>query len=222
LISELTENLYFTVSAYLLLLSDNIIGRFKKYLFLHNSMKTEKSFQEKIHDRLLAVRRGTVGKNGLLGRFESQLANDVVFNLALAAQDGKLTADQYQHFAASTRADLVSELLFEARELLNQNRTKYEVSTKPYGMTDAEMNLEKNVYRLTRAQLSEKHSVNDWHSSYRVNGEVYVDDVLYGRFLREHGLTDQRGAQITEADLPQLDGGNSVMSRYKTLQRGRL
>jgi len=192
-------------------------------------METEKSLEKRMHDKLLAVRRGTVGKSrNWQGYSAPQLANDISLNLAFAAEKGQLTPEQYEHFDTATRAELVCEFLTEARDMLGKNRETYGVDmTKRWGRTDADMNLEKNVYRLTRVQLSEEHGIDDWHSSYRVNNDVYVDDVLYGRFLRENGLTDQKGAEITEADLPNLESiGKSnqpdVLKRYSAMQRARL
>ncbi len=192
-------------------------------------MKIQKPLEKRIHDKLLAVRRGTVSKSrNWQGYSAPQLADDISLNLAFAAEKGQLTPEQYEHFDTATRAELVCEFLAEARDMLGKNIKTYGVDTsKRWGRTDTDMNLEKNVYRLTRVQLSEKHGVDDWHSSYRVNNEVYVDDVLYGRFLREHGLTDQKGAEITEADLPSLESvfksnQPDVLKRYSALQRGRL
>lgn len=194
-------------------------------------METQKPLEKRIHDKLLAVRRGTVGKSGnWQGYSAPQLANDVVLNLAFAAEKGQLTPEQYSHFDEATRAELVCEFLTEARDVLGQNRTKYGAMTNKErsrlfgsGEYDKQLNLDKSVYRLTRAQLIDKYGVENWNDDRsRHDGEIFVDDVLYGRFLREHGLTEQKGSEITETDLPELDGGNSVMSRYKTLQRARL
>ena len=194
-------------------------------------METEKSLEKRIHDKLLAVRRGTVGKSrNWQGYSAPQLANDVVLNLAFAAEKGQLTPEQYSHFDEATRAELVCEFLAEARDVLGENRENYGAMTNKErarlfcsGEYDKQLNLDKSVYRLTRAQLIDKYGIENWNDGRsRHDGEVFVDDVLYGRFLRENGLTEQKGSEITEADLPKLDGRNSVMSRYKTLQRARL
>ena len=200
--------------------------------FIPNIMEIEKSLEKRIHDKLLAVRRniGPKKQRQIYNFTTLNVADDVVLNLAFAAEKGELTPEQYRHFDTATRAELVCEFLAEARDLLGQNRTTYGVdTTKPiWKQTDSDMNLEKNVYRLTRAQLSEKYGVDDWHSSYhRRRGEVFADDVLYGRFLREHGLTNQEGAEITEADLPSLESifksnHPEVLKRYSALQRGKL
>jgi len=194
-------------------------------------METQKPLEKRIHDKLLAVRRSTVGKSrNWQGYSAPQLANDVVLNLAFAAEKGQLTPEQYSHFDESTRAELVCEFLVEARDVLSQNRVKYGAMTNKEraklfcsGEYDKQLNLDKSVYRLTRAQLLDKQGVENWNDDRsRFKGKVFVDDVLYGRFLREQGLTEQKGSDITEADLPQLDRGNDVYARYDALQRARL
>ncbi len=190
-------------------------------------MKTQKPLTKRICNKLLAVRKNTLGKRGGCQGYDApQLANDIVFNLALAAEKGQLTPEQYNHFNSATRLGLVCEFLAEARDALEQNRTTYKVNTS-WGRNSKDLDLDLNVYKLTRAQLSEKHKVDDWHLSHRVNNKVYTPDVLYGIFLREHGLTNQKGIQLTEADLPSLESvfksdQPDALKRYSVLQRARL
>jgi hypothetical protein len=183
---------------------------------------------KKAHDKLLGVRNNLQWRR-IGGQCYSAplIVHDLTLNLAFAAEKGELSESQYNRILETPRADLLCEYLNEAREVWQGNKRTYDVQTSGPGTwrggNDKDMNLEKNVYRLTRAQLVEKHGIANWFDERtRHDGEVFVDDVLYGRFLRENGLTNQRGAEITEADLPSLTGGNSVMSRYKTLQRARL
>ena len=86
------------------------------------------------------------------------------------------------------------------------------------------MNLERNVLQFSRDQINDKYGVKEWKVG---NGPVYVNDVLYGKFLRENGLTDHKGAEITKSDLPSLEGISTsnqpnVIKRYHFLQRTRL
>lgn len=93
-----------------------------------NIMETKKSLEKRMHDKLLTVRKGTVGKSrNWQGYSVPQLANDVVLNLAFAAEKGQLTQEQYNHFDSATRAELVCEFLAEARDVLVKNRETYGV-----------------------------------------------------------------------------------------------
>jgi hypothetical protein len=212
--------------------SSKITERFINDLFLPCCMETENPQYKKAHDKLLGVRNNLQWRK-IGGQCHSAplIVNDLTLNLAFAAEKGKLSEAQYTHILETPRADLLCEYLNEAREVWQGNKERFEVKTSGPGTwgggNDRDMNLEKNVYRLTRAQLSDKHGVDDWHSSYRPHNEVYVDDVLYGRFLREHGLTDQKGAEITEDDLPSLESISKsnkpdVLKRYSAMQRARL
>lgn len=185
--------------------------------------------EKAIHDKLLAVRRRISGKRS---RYDLQsapaLAGDILLNLAFAAKDGKLTQEQYAHFDAVSRAELGCEVLTEARDALTQNRERYGIDTSKrwWRRRDPDREKELCVFRLTRAQLSDRYAVSDWHSEYRPYG-LGVSDVLYGRFLRENGLTNQKGSEVTEEDLPSLrsiaeSDQPDFLKRRELFQRERL
>ena len=181
------------------------------------------SLHKKIHDKLLGVRNSIDRKDrSWKGYTVQQLANDVLFDLAIASEAGELTQEQYTHFEETQRREILNEFLVEARDSLNQNRNEYEVdASKPAwrGWTDKERLQEKNVYRLTRAQLREKHQVEDWHKKHPTLSKVNVDDVTYAIFLRANDLEHMQGSEVTWDDLEPITG-NDVYSRREALMRG--
>lgn len=205
-------------------------------------METQKPLEKRIHNKLLAVRRYLSvrkcegGKRGKRFHSEpwklfsgpveaeyframngvSELASQVAFNLALEAEKGNLTQEQYKHFDTETRAGLICELARDARDLLNQNRETYGVDISKLPVSDTKTmfspfgdegrNLERNVYRLTREQLSNRHGIRDWSAvgSWTPNDKIPTQDIIYGRFLKENGLLEGGAEYMTEesADVP--------------------
>ncbi|MBS3094305.1 hypothetical protein J4474_01435 [Candidatus Pacearchaeota archaeon] len=190
-------------------------------------MKTHKAKYEKVDNKLSGIRNNLKWEKVAIACYSAPLlVRDLALNLAYAGREGNLREDQYEHIFETPRADLSCEYLHEAREIWKRNKERFGVKTSGprcwFGNEKARI-LEKNVYRLTKAQLNRRYDIKDYRLS-RPGREIYPQDVHYGRFLRANGLFNEEGAKITEADLPSLESifksnQPDVMKKHALIQR---
>jgi len=163
--------------------------------------KTEKTLEERIYGKLadigLKMRRESRSYSGYYD--VEYLVSEIALELASAARQGQLTKEQYRQFGGQSRTELEYRFFEEVGDALGQNRKKYGGYT---GLTnrdtiDDDLEMDANVRRLTKAQIFDKYGIEEKQRS----PEVTSYDVSYGCFLRENGLTGQKGAEITEKDL---------------------
>jgi hypothetical protein len=186
---------------------------------------------QKLHDKLLAIRNGKQGRWGkpnTSGKNVLTLVSDIILNLAFAADKDTLNFAARQLFERMSRSEILCWLCEEARYTFRLNQEQYGNNPKgepiktECGYTRGHTNLEQ-IQRLTREMITEKYGAEDWHSRYRPYNKVYISDVKYGRFLREHGLSHRLGGQITEADLPPINlsalSGNDVLAKREMMIR---
>lgn len=131
-----------------------------------------------------------------------QLAIDILLDLSSATRDGSISEEQVFHFSNLSRAEILCEIAQDAQDALLANNKKYEVKETGFFSVDfdRQLTLRKNVNRLTTELLCEDYSIKSrWLRDKR---EINHDDILYARFLRENGLSNRPGAEITEKDDP--------------------
>lgn len=173
-----------------------------------------------IRNRVSSFRSGLrSGRHNWQGYTMIQLTRDVLCDLSIAWRKGKLPVDCQSRFLMTPRAELMCEILLEAKEALEQNLDKFGADRRNWfwNQTEAQSLLRKNVFRLTRDEILEKYGVEHW----RHENKVYVDDVVYARFLRENDLDHRKEAAITEDDLPPITG-NDVFARRDMVMRAIL
>lgn len=189
---------------------------------------------QKLEEKLLTIRNGRrdMGRNRHHISFgPSQttlnLASDVVLNLVFAAGEGRLNQAARHLFEKLTRAEILCWMLQEVAYAyrLNKDRFGYKEEKNRRSSVDRSESdvLLRNIFRLTREEVTEKYGAEDWHSRYRPYERVYESDVEYGQFLRDHGLGYRYGGNITEADLPPIDVsalfGHDVFAKATAMRR---
>lgn len=164
-----------------------------------------------LYDKLMGARNILSKKYRRLRLYtSSQLASDILCALAIAADpraSNRLPYNVRERFEPMTRSEILCEICLLAQQSLLANFEKYGfsiVAERKAGFFSREYDrlalLRKNISRLTEQQILEPMGVESrWG---RHKKEINIDDVHYGRFLREHGLTDMKGAEITEEDDP--------------------
>lgn len=189
---------------------------------------------QRLHDKLLALRNGKQGYwihpsgRWMEDHFLRSLVSGIILNLAFAVEKGTLNFASRQMFERMSRAEIMCWLFEEARYVLDLNKKQYGNNPNgdpikiEFGYTRGHTNMG-HIVRLTREEITEKYGAEDWHSRYRPHEEVYVSDVKYGQFLREHGLGHRYGGNVTEADLPPIDvsafSGNDPFARCEAMLR---
>lgn len=170
-----------------------------------------------IRNRVANFRSGPrSGRRNWQGYTMIQLTRDVLCDLSTAWRKGKLPTEHQNRFLMTPRAELMCEILMEAKEAFEKNIDQFGADRRWcfWGETEAQALLRKNVFRLTRDEILEKYGVEH----YRYGNEVYVDDVVYARFLRDNDLGHRKEAAITEDDLPPITG-NDVFARRDIMMR---
>lgn len=178
----------------------------------------QNSLNTSLHSKLLKARQEVFRNNEALGIYTAwHLATDILFDLAHATKDNALPrgcCDQYHRMG---KKKIIAEVIHTAEKKLAANKQRFKVPERtPGSFTDEETALRKCVYRLTRAEICMEYGFDPWWSTYETH--TTCDDVVYGEFLRTHGLTNYHGADVTRADLPPLQG-DSVFDRREGWRR---
>ena len=185
---------------------------------------------QRLHDKLLAIRNG---KQGYWSKDSYwtvcpliYLVSEIILCLALTARKGSLNFASRQMFEKMSRQEILCWLFEEARYALRLNKDQYgnnpegKALKEEFGYTRDHTNL-KEILRLTREEILEKYGAEDRRSRHRPHNKVYIEDVKYGQFLREHGLGHRHGGNITREDLLPVDpsalSGNDPFEKREAL-----
>jgi hypothetical protein len=175
--------------------------------------KTKKLIERKISGALSNVRRSL--KGGWGGYTAVQLATDVLLKLSHTNRISNLPLDIEKDFESLQRYELSNKFLSESQKTLEENKRKYGVKrSKRFWRSDEEMDLERDVYRLTKTQILENYGI-PYSSPLR---EIHAQDVGYAKFLRDNGYGDREEAKITVKDLLPIVG-NDVYAKRERLFR---
>jgi len=165
----------------------------------------------KLHDKILALRNGRQAKsrtrrpNGGLFTSVLYLTDQIILNLAFAAERGKLNQVARNLFNKLSRAEILCWLLQEADHAyrLNKERYGYKKDTTPFFLkiekSPADILID-NICRLTLDEVLEKYGASECRSE-----RIFVSDVHYGEFLRVRGLGHRPGGNVTRDDLPSIN-----------------
>jgi len=131
-----------------------------------------------------------------------QLARDILVSLSVAARKDRIPREQVDHFNAMSRAEILCEVAQRVQDSLIANNKRY--GAKKPGLfehdSERQLTLRRNVERLTREQLCEGYGIEDYMR--KDNRKIDFTDVQYAQFLRENGMPDRKGAEITVEEDP--------------------